>query len=80
MARTRKMKGSFCEKQKSPRSAFDGRSFRWKHSGKSWVLVGCPKGRWDARKARCKVGTRAHKILAASPKGRRCRVGKRITK
>jgi hypothetical protein len=80
----RKIKGSFCERTPAPKSAFDKRSFRWKKSGRAWVLVGCPKGRW--RKNRCAVGTKAHKVLAPA-KGRskrgaqtRCRVGRKIKK
>jgi hypothetical protein len=74
----RKITGTFCERTENPKSKFDGRSFRWKKSGRSWVLVGCPKGKWNAKKARCKVGTRAHKILARA--SARCRVGRRVKK
>ena len=68
--------GSFCEKTLTPRKQFDSESFRWKQSGKAWLLVGCPKGKWQPRKERCRVGTKAHKILVK--KGyRHCAVGTR---
>jgi hypothetical protein len=63
MAQARKMVGYFCESVKAPKSKFDPRSFRYKKSGSSWILIGCPKGQWQPRKKACKVGTRAHKIL-----------------
>jgi hypothetical protein len=61
----RKIKGQFCEKTLAPKTAFDKRSFRYKKSGKSWLLVGCPTGKWNAKTNYCRVGTRAHKLLAA---------------
>lgn len=75
-----KMTGSFCERTEEPRGSFDKRSFRWVQRGKNWILVGCPKGSWQARKKRCKVGTRAHKVLVRAPRGKRCKIGRRIRK
>jgi hypothetical protein len=46
-----KMVGKFCERTMAPKSDFDKQSFRWKKSGKAWVLVGCPKGKWAPKKA-----------------------------
>lgn len=80
MANKRKMKGTFCEEKLAAKSGFDKRSFRYKKSGKAWVLIGCPKGKWNAKAKRCRVGTRAHKLLAP-PRGRSCSIGaKRIHK
>jgi hypothetical protein len=80
MARKRKIKGAFCEEKLAVKTDFDKRSFRYKKSGKAWVLIGCPKGKWNARTSHCKVGTRAHKVLAPA-RGRACPVGtERITK
>lgn len=80
MARKRKMKGTFCEERLAPKTQFDKRSFRYKKSGKAWVLVACPKGKWNTKAARCRVGMRAHKLLAP-PKGKSCPIGaKRIRK
>jgi len=76
VARTRKIKGTFCEQSQGTKAAFDRRSFRYKKSGKAWLLVGCPKGKWNAKSKRCRVGTRAYKFLAPSH-GKRCAVGAR---
>jgi hypothetical protein len=74
MARKRKIKGAFCEEKVTVKTAFDKRSFRYKKSGKAWVLIGCPKGQWAAKAKRCKIGTRAHKVLAPAH-GTSCPVG-----
>lgn len=80
MARKRKIKGAFCEEKISVKSKFDKRSFRYKKSGKAWLIIGCPRGKWNTKTKRCKVGTRAHKLLAP-PRGHACPVGaKRIRK
>ena len=61
-----KLRGSFCKTVKAPKTAFDKRSFRWKKSGKAWVLVGCPKGKWSPKSATCKTGSmRAHEVSGA---------------
>lgn len=82
----KKIKGRFCERRVAPASAFDRRSFRWKRSGSAWVLVGCPRGEWDPRativvrgrrvRGRCRVGTRAHRVLSPAPARGACRKGK----
>jgi hypothetical protein len=72
-----KIRGTFCERTLAPKSRFAKKSFRWVKRGSNWLLVGCPKGKWT-RRSRCKVGTRAHKLLVKA-RGR-CRVGKRIKK
>ena len=74
--RQRVMTGRFCEKTDKPKRAFDPRSFRWTQRGRVWILIGCPKGSWMPRTARCKVGTRAHKIMVPSRKPR-CPVGQK---
>lgn len=75
------IRGTFCESIQTPKRAFDPRSFRWKRSGKAWVLVGCPKGKWASRKKTCKVGLKAYTLLVPAPKKGRCkRATKRITK
>jgi hypothetical protein len=79
--RPRQIAGRFCERQVTPKSAFDRRSFRWKKSGKAWVLIGCPKGKWTASTERCRVGTRAHVVLKRTGRMTRCKRGeKRIVK
>lgn len=90
MTQPRKIQGTFCEEKLAPKSQFDKRSFRYKKSGKAWLLIGCPKGKWDPKgyvtvkgkrqRGRCKVGTRGHKLLAPV-RSRRCPVGaKRVSK
>lgn len=73
-----KIRGLFCKSVKSPKTAFDRRSFRWKKSGKAFVLVGCRKGDWSAKSKTCKTGTRAHEVLIRASGA--CRVGKRVKK
>ncbi len=66
-----KYKGKACKKVKNfyhckiaPKTKFDKRSFRTKKLTKGRRLViGCPKGKWSPKKSRCKVGTRAQKLL-----------------
>jgi hypothetical protein len=65
---------AYCERKVAPKSKFDARSFRWKKSGKGRVLVGCPKGKWNAKTERCRVGTKAYAILTPTHTGR-CRRG-----
>lgn len=76
-AAPRKISGTFCETTKNPRRFFDARSFRYIPRGKNWLLIGCPKGKWDDRTNSCKVGTRAYKVLKKTD---RCPVGRRVTK
>jgi hypothetical protein len=73
MLSERKIKGTFCEEKVEPKTRFDKRSFRWKKSGRAWVLIGCPRGKWNPRgsikigkrreRGRCEAGTRAYIIL-----------------
>ena len=72
-----KMSGTFCEMTPHPKRMFDRSSFRWKKSGSSWVLVGCPRGNFGGR--RCHVGLRAHKILVPTSRTD-CSHGKLIKK
>jgi len=73
-----KIRGSFCKKVVAPKTKFDRRSFRWRRSGKAFVLVGCPKGKWKPQTEKCGVGTRAHEVLVRASGA--CRVGKRVKK
>lgn len=50
-------------KKLASKEEFDRRSFRYKRVGNKLVLVGCPKGKWDEKRKKCKVGTKAQKIL-----------------
>lgn len=45
---------------------FDKRSFRIKDVGRkdgTKIIVGCPRGKYDPRKKKCKVGTQTQSIL-----------------
>lgn len=42
---------------------FDSRSFRVKRSGRAEVVTACPKGKWDAKRKRCRAGTRAQALM-----------------
>ncbi len=86
MSRRRKIKGTFCEREELPKSAFDRRSFRWTHREGNWIMIGCPRGHWNPRarfrgkRGRCEVGTRAHVVLSPAPRGTCPRYELRITK
>ena len=55
--------GGGCRERK--RSEFDSRSFFFKPSGNSMILIGCRKGDWDAEAHKCKRGTRAIQSVTA---------------
>jgi len=45
---------------------FDSKSLRIKDIGRKGftkIIVGCPKGKYDAKKKRCKVGMKTQSIL-----------------
>lgn len=65
-----------CVQVKNPLSSFDRRSIRTVARGSTRILIGCPKGAWQARKQRCKVGTRAYEVITPG----RCRRGHGKTK
>jgi hypothetical protein len=52
----------FCVEIVKPLEHFDERSIRSVKRDGHMVKVGCPKGEWDAKTKRCKVGTEAHSI------------------
>ena len=50
---------------KSPKK-FDKRSFRIKDVGRpehTKIVIACPKGKYDAKKKRCKVGMQLQAVL-----------------
>lgn len=69
----RRISGSFCEKVVAPKGVFDRRSFRWKKSGRAWVMTGCRRGHW--KRERCTIGLTAHVVLVKT--NDLCRVGER---
>lgn len=78
------MTGTFCERKKAPRANFDKRSFRWIQrkgtGGSTWILIGCPRGKWSPTTESCRVGTRAYKILTRKRGKSRCAIGQRTVK
>lgn len=64
----------YCETQFTAKGSFDRRSFRWVRRGKHRILVGCPRGKWNNKTKRCKVGTRAYKKFSPA-RGNTCPVG-----
>jgi hypothetical protein len=66
------MQGRFCERKGLPKNRFERASFRYKKVGRNWLLVGCPKGKWDARRRRCRTGTRMYKALVRAPQHGKC--------
>lgn len=68
MARKRTPKGcvregNFFRCRKESPAKFDKRSFRTIIRGKNRIIIGCPSGKWDSKRKRCKVGTRVQSIL-----------------
>lgn len=59
----KKIRGKFRERIVAPKSRFAKKSLRWKKSGRAWVMIGCPSGKYTARSESCRVGTRAHVVL-----------------
>ncbi len=64
----RPSRARYVHERLEPKGRFDPRSFRTVQSGDALVTVGCPKGQWDAKRKRCRVGTRAQRIMR--PMGR----------
>lgn len=65
-----KLPKSKCVKRYARKSSFDKRSFRYTKRGKLILLIGCPKGKWNAKTKRCKVGTRAFEAIKAAKRNR----------
>lgn len=68
MAKAKKNKvtcsANFCREQLAPVSKFDRRSFRTKVLPRGRRLVlGCPVGKWQPRKARCTIPMQAQAML-----------------
>ena len=61
--RARPSRATLCPERVAAKGRFDPRSFRTVRTDGHLVTVGCPKGKYDARRQRCKVGTRAQRIL-----------------
>ena len=65
-----------CKKVLSKRP-YAKRSPRWIKRKSTYLLIACPRGKWNAKTERCKVGTFAVEEVKASRKGAACPVGYR---
>lgn len=64
IGRVVRTKGRFCKKVVIPRGRFDRRSFRTVSPNRNTrITIGCPKGQYNPKSKRCRVGTRAQRIL-----------------
>lgn len=59
-----------CKKTLSSRRAAKD-SFRWKKSGKAFLLIACPVGKYNAKTKKCRVGTFAVEKVTAR-RGNKC--------
>lgn len=69
-------KKTTCRERQAPPGKFDRRSFRMKRlRGGVLLVIGCPKGKWNKKTRRCRVGTRVQSIVRPmrSPRCRVCR-------
>lgn len=64
-----------CKQRVSARKPAKG-SYRWIKRGKAYLLIACPRGKWNAKTERCKVGTFAVEKVKAQ-RGNACPVGYR---
>ena len=74
-----KLPKSKCVKRYRKKSEFAKGSFRYIKRGSLYLLVGCPKGKWNKKTKRCRVGTRAFESMKATKKGRCPRDAVRVT-
>ena len=65
-----------CKKVMAPKSKAAKGSFRWVKRNGTYLLIACPKGKYNARTKVCKVGTFAVERVKAS-RGKACPVGYR---
>lgn len=72
----RRSRTRYCPERIEDPRRFDRRSFRTVMRHGHRVTVGCPRGQYDAGRRRCRVGTRAQRILHPAGEGR-CPLGGR---
>lgn len=68
-------RGRFCRVRLADPKKFAKKSFRVIRRGKIKLTVACPKGSWDAKRRRCRAGTRAQSKMypVGHSKCRACR-------
>jgi hypothetical protein len=59
-----------CVKRYHRESFFAKGSLRTIKRGKVFLIVGCPKGKWNTKTKRCRIGTKAFELIKAAKKGR----------
>lgn len=65
-----------CRKKLAPLSRAAKGSFRWKKVSKStYLLIACPRGKYNAKTEKCRVGTFAVEEIKTSRKGSACPTG-----
>ena len=57
------LKRRYVHERICPKEAFDPKSFRRVRSNSHIVTVGCPKGQYQVKMKRCKIGLRAQNLL-----------------
>lgn len=68
------------DKKKFDRASFRTKTICPKEDGTKGclrIIIGCPKGNWQPRKKRCKIGTKAH-VIYRVPRGYAERTSRRI--
>lgn len=68
MAARKRSRSRYRHRKVGSAKALDPRSIRTVKSGRARVVVGCPKGKYSAKRKRCKVGTRAAAVLTPKQK------------
>ena len=62
-----------CRKRVEDPKKFDRRSFRSKRlSKRTRIIVACPRGQYDTRRKRCKVGMKTQSIIKKKKKDGSC--------
>jgi hypothetical protein len=75
-----KRQPQFCREEKRDPALFDKQSFRTiSPNPDTRIIIACPKGKWNNKHKRCKVGTKTISILRKVGT-RKCPVFKRIRK
>lgn len=69
----------YCHKRLASPKTFARASFRVVSIGKGKkMVVGCPRGEFDRKRGRCRVGTRGQAILKPIAKGHCCPTGYKL--
>ena len=62
-----------CRKRQTNPNKFDKRSFRSKKvSKRTRIIIGCPRGKYNQKTKKCKVGTKIQSIIKKKNKDGTC--------